>query len=279
MCKTKVIPKRESEAKATLLKQRDSALKYQRSFDEFDSQARDLVADNPDKRCLRHVAIIMDGNGRWAEKRGLKREAGHRAGIASARRAIEFSKKIGLTHLTLYSFSTENWKRPPYEVRSLMSLMAEFIESDLGELKRKNIRIRILGDKVHLPPKVKRLVHLAETETRDNNGYILQIAFNYGGRDEILRAVKKFAYGVKEGKIDPENITEETFGLALDTGDGPAPDLIIRTSGEMRTSNFLLWQSAYAEYVFLDEYWPDFDQHLFSKAIDEFAARRRRFGE
>jgi len=227
---------------------------------------------------LRHVAIIMDGNGRWAKERGLPRVAGHREGVAAARRAIEAARELGLTHLTLYSFSTENWRRPETEVRSLMELMKQFIESDLDKMVRENIRVRIIGDKETLPADIRELVERAERETAGNDGHVLQIAFNYGGRDELRRAVSLIARKVAEGVIKPEEITETHLSRALDTSGMPDPDLVIRTSGEHRVSNFLLWQAAYAEYVFLDAYWPDFDRNMFLDAVRQYYGRERRYG-
>lgn len=233
--------------------------------------------DDPEAR-IRHVAIIMDGNGRWAKERGLPRVAGHREGVAAARRAIETAKELGLTHLTLYSFSTENWRRPETEVRSLMDLMKQFIESDLDRLVKENIRVRIIGDKTTLPEDIRRLVDQAERETAGNDGYILQIAFNYGGRDELRRAVALIARKVAEGVIDPDEISETHLSRALDTSGVPDPDLVIRTSGEHRVSNFLLWQAAYAEYVFLDTYWPAFTREHFIDAVEQYYGRERRYG-
>ena len=227
---------------------------------------------------LSHVAIIMDGNGRWAEGRGLPRSAGHREGVAAARRAIETAKELELSHLTLYSFSTENWGRPESEVRDLMGLMRSYIESDLPRLVTENIRVRIIGDKENLPFDIRTLVRRAERETAGNDGYTLQIAFNYGGRDEILRAVRALTTKAVNGDMKPEDIDASSLARHLDTSESPDPDLIIRTSGERRISNFLLWQAAYAEYVFLDEYWPDFTRAVFLKAVEEYQSRTRRFG-
>jgi undecaprenyl diphosphate synthase len=227
---------------------------------------------------LKHVAIIMDGNGRWAKARGLPRAAGHREGVAAARRAIETAKELGLTHLTLYSFSTENWRRPQSEVRHLMDLLKRFIEADLPRLVEENIRVKIIGDKVNLPDDISELVTRAERETAGNTGYVLQIAFNYGGRDEITRAIRQLADAVAKGDLKADEIDDDLFAQMLDTTGSPDPDLVIRTSGEHRISNFLLWQSAYSEYVFLDEYWPDFNREVFLKAVQRYQQRERRFG-
>lgn len=226
----------------------------------------------------RHVAIIMDGNGRWAKARGLARTDGHREGVEAARRTVEAARDLGITHLTLYSFSTENWRRPAGEVRDLMGLLKQFIVDDLPRLKRENVRVRILGDKSNLTPDIKALVQRAERETRNNTVFSLNIAFNYGGRHEIARAARAMAVEVAAGKLAPAAITEGAFATYLDTNGIPDPDLVIRTSGEQRVSNFLLWQAAYAEYVFVDVLWPDFNGDRLASAIAEFSARERRYG-
>lgn len=226
----------------------------------------------------RHAAIIMDGNGRWAAARGLKRSAGHREGAAAARRAVEAARDLGLKYLTLYSFSTENWRRPASEVRDLMQLLRQFIGDELPMLKKEGVRVTIVGDKLNLDTEIKLLVNHAERETAGNSAFYLQIAFNYGGRDEIVRAARKLAEEIAAGRIRPAAIDEEAFSAALDTADIPDPDFVIRTSGEKRISNFLLWQAAYAEWIFLDVLWPDFDATHFAAAMGDFAARERRFG-
>ena len=233
---------------------------------------------NADIAELKHVAIVMDGNGRWAAARGLPRASGHRAGVEAARRAVEAARDLGLRYLTLYSFSTENWRRPAGEVRDLMSLLRKFIGEDLPTLRKEGVRVRIIGDRRNLDADLRLLVSRAEAETAANSKFFLQIAFNYGGRDEILRAVKSVARRVARGEINVETLDESGFGAFLDTAGAPDPDLVIRTSGEMRVSNFLLWQAAYAEYVFLDTLWPDFDAAAFEKAIQDFRQRQRRFG-
>ncbi len=229
-------------------------------------------------RAPRHAAIIMDGNGRWAKARGLTRTEGHKAGVDAARRAVEAARNLGLTHLTLYSFSTENWRRPEGEVRDLMGLLRQFIVDDLPKLKKEGCRVVIIGDRDNLSMDLKALVGRTEKETRDNTRFVLVIAFNYGGRDEIARAARAAAKAVKAGDMKPEEITEKTFEAYLDTKDIPDPDLVIRTSGEKRVSNYLLWQAAYAEYVFLDVLWPDFTEEVFAGAIDEYCRRERRYG-
>lgn len=225
-----------------------------------------------------HVAIIMDGNGRWAAARGLARSEGHKEGAAAARRAVEAARDLGLKYLTLYSFSTENWRRPVSEVRDLMGLLRKFIGEELPTLKKEGVRVTIIGDKQNLDTEIKLLVGRAEKETAANSAFYLQIAFNYGGRDEIVRAARKLAEEIAAGRIRPAAIDEERFAAALDTSAIPDPDLVIRTSGEKRISNFLLWQSAYAEWAFPDVLWPDFDAHHFAAALADYNARERRFG-
>ncbi len=230
------------------------------------------------QRRLRHVAIIMDGNGRWAKARGLSREQGHKAGVEAARETMRVAKDLGLSHLTLYSFSTENWQRPDWEVSYLMQLMKGFIEKDLQKLVQENIRVRVIGDRQNLSADLRQMIERAEYETRENDAYVLQIAFNYGARDEIVRAARQLAEQVAAGVLKPEQISEGTLASVLDTSDAPDPDLVIRTSGEMRISNFLLWQSAYSEFVFLQQYWPDFDDRAFRGAVETYFERERRFG-
>ncbi|MDZ7627993.1 MAG: isoprenyl transferase [Parvularculaceae bacterium] len=232
----------------------------------------------PAETRVAHVAIIMDGNGRWAAARGLPRSAGHKEGAAAARRAVEAARDLGLTHLTLYSFSTENWRRPVSEIRDLMGLLRQFIGDELPTLKKEGVKVTIIGDKKNLDTEIKLLVGRAEKETAANSKFFLQIAFNYGGRDEIVRAARRLAQGVAAGTLNPEAIDEELFARTLDTAPFPDPDFVIRTSGEKRISNFLLWQAAYAEYVFLDIHWPDFNAAYFEGALAEFHARERRFG-
>ncbi|WP_411820333.1 isoprenyl transferase [Hyphococcus formosus] len=226
----------------------------------------------------KHVAIIMDGNGRWAKARGLSRTEGHKEGVQAARRCVEAARDLGLTHLTLYSFSTENWRRPAGEIRDLMGLLREFIVGDLPRLKKENCRVRIIGDRENLSLDLRALVNKAEKETRDNTAFLLQIAFNYGGRDEIRRAAKSLVEDVKSGSLQPKDIDEKTIAGYLDTDGVPDPDIVIRTSGEKRVSNFLLWQAAYAEYIFLDVLWPDFSKKEFAEAIEEYYNRERRYG-
>ncbi|MEX6634162.1 isoprenyl transferase [Hyphococcus lacteus] len=234
--------------------------------------------EKSDLRAPKHVAIIMDGNGRWAKARGLTRTEGHKEGVEAARRSVEAARELGLTHLTLYSFSTENWRRPAGEIRDLMGLLREFIVGDLPRLKEENCRVRIIGDRENLSLDLRALVNRAEQETRDNTAFVLQIAFNYGGRDEITRASRAMAKDIKSGTLKSEDINEATIAGYLDTAGLPDPDIVIRTSGEKRVSNYLLWQAAYAEYVFLDVLWPDFSKKEFAEAIEEYYSRERRYG-
>jgi undecaprenyl diphosphate synthase len=216
----------------------------------------------------------MDGNGRWAKARHRPRGFGHRAGVESVRRVVEDASDIGLKCLTLYSFSTENWSRPRAEVAALMALMREFIEADLDRLKREGVRIRILGTRKGLSNDILKLIDRAVAETEENTDFNLNIAFNYGGRDEILRAVRRAAAAGE----DIQSMTEKNFATYLDTSDLPDPDLVIRTSGEKRISNYLLWQAAYAEFVFTDVLWPDFGRVELIAALKEYTSRNRRFG-
>ena len=237
--------------------------------------AAGAVADAP-----LHVAIIMDGNGRWAAARGLKRADGHREGVAAARRTVEAARDLGVGVLTLYSFSTENWRRPAGEVRDLMNLLRQFIGQDLPTLKKEGVRVRIIGDRETLDAELRMLVSHAEKETGANARFTLQIAFNYGGRAWMTCVAGRA--GCREGwgvvGFDPKKLEGAAFARLLDTGATREPDLVIRTSGEKRISNFLLWQAAYAEYVFLDVLWPDFDKAQLAAALDEFRRRERRFG-
>jgi len=226
----------------------------------------------------RHVAIIMDGNGRWAKARGLPRTEGHRRGVEAVRRAVRYAGRRGVEVLTLFSFSSENWSRPEGEIRYLLNLMRLFIATDLEELRENNVRIRVIGGRASVPADIRALIDRAEGHTRHNTGLLLVIAFNYGAREEIVRAARRLAAAAKAGEIEPDAIGEDMLGAALDTGGMPDPDLVIRTSGEQRVSNFLLWQAAYAEFAFLPLFWPDFDDAAFEAALSDYAARERRFG-
>lgn len=225
-----------------------------------------------------HVAIIMDGNGRWAKMRGLPRQEGHRRGLEALRRTVRNASDLGLSVLTLYSFSTENWRRPHAEVSFLMGLLKHFVEKDLTELAQANVRVRIIGNREDLPSDLRRLVEHAEVRTQGNTGLILVIAFNYGARDEILRAARRLAADAAAGRIEAGAIDEAALAARLDTHELPDPELVIRTSGETRISNFLLWQSAYAEFVFTPVLWPDFDRAAFEEALAQYRQRERRFG-
>jgi undecaprenyl diphosphate synthase len=225
-----------------------------------------------------HVAIIMDGNGRWAAQRGLPRLEGHRRGVEAIRRAVRTAGDLGIRYLTVYSFSAENWRRPAQEVSDLMGLLKRFVRHDLAELHANNIRVRIIGERQGLSPDIRLLLDEAEQLTRGNTGLTLVIAFNYGGRQEIVHAMRTLARQVKEGTLDPDSIDMDTVEAALDTRGIPDPDLVIRTSGEQRISNFLTWQTAYSEFVFIPDYWPDFDEAIFRAALAEYGRRDRRFG-
>lgn len=231
------------------------------------------------KRTLpRHVAIIMDGNGRWAKRHKIQIALGHRKGVEALRGIIRESSDLGIEALSLYAFSTENWKRDPQEVEALMALLLEFFSSEIDELNEKNVRIRILGDKDGLPPRQRAAVTQAEVRTADNTGLQLNIALNYGGRAELARAARELATLALQGKIKPEDIDEKCLADHLYTQGLPDVDLLIRTSGEMRLSNFLLYQCAYAEFEFPTVLWPDFDVNAYHQALNAFAQRDRRFG-
>ena len=225
-----------------------------------------------------HVAIIMDGNGRWAAARGLPRVEGHRRGVEALRKTVRAAGDMGIRCLTIFSFSSENWQRPASEVRDLMGLLRLFIRKDLAELHGNGVRVRVIGERDSLDPDIRRLLEEAEELTRANTNLLLVVAFNYGARDEIARAVQRIAAGVASGAVKPGAITEEMIGQHLDAPDIADPDLIIRTSGEQRLSNFLLWQAAYSELVFTPVYWPDFDRAALESAIEEYRRRERRFG-
>lgn len=232
----------------------------------------------PPERMPSHVAIIMDGNGRWAQNRGLPRSAGHAAGTEALRDIIRASDDWGIKALSIYAFSTENWARSKEEVNALMSLLLKYFASEIDELDEKNVRIRILGDVDGLPDPQREAVLNAMDRTKDNTGLMLNIALNYGGHAELLRAARALAEKVAAGELEIEEITKERFESELYTAELPPVDLLIRTSGEMRTSNFLPWQTAYAEMVFDPTLWPDYDRAQYLKDLREFAARDRRFG-
>ncbi len=226
----------------------------------------------------KHVAIIMDGNGRWAKKRHLPREAGHYAGMGAVRETVRAGCDMGLENLTLFAFSSENWKRPKTEVGALMALFRAYFRSDMNELVERNVRMRIIGHRGRVAGDIHQMILDSESRTAGNTGMNLTFAFDYGGQEEIVAATRELARAAAEGRLDPETITPELFAQRLFTNALPEPDLVIRTSGEHRLSNFLLWQSAYAELLFVDTLWPDFGREALSKAIESFAARERRFG-
>ena len=226
----------------------------------------------------RHIAIIMDGNGRWAKARGLPRIAGHRRGAEAARRAVIAAAELGVPYLTLFGFSSENWKRPASEIKDLMGLLRHYLRGEIAELHRNGVRLKVIGDLATLDPDIISLIGNAEAMTRDNCRIILTIALSYGGRAEIVTAVKAIARQVLSGSLAAEVIDEERFARHLFTAELPDPDLLIRTSGEQRISNFLLWQSAYSELVFTKTLWPDFSKSDLQQAIDEFWSRERRYG-
>jgi len=226
----------------------------------------------------RHLAIIMDGNGRWAQKRGLPRTLGHKQGVEAVRDAVKAARDIGVKYMTLYSFSSENWSRPEAEITELFGLLRMFIRRDLADLHKNNVCVRVIGRKEGVPEDILTLLDEAQNLTRDNTAQTLIIAFNYGGRDEITDAVKRVAQEVASGKISIDEITNDIVSNNMDTAGIPDPDLLIRTSGEIRLSNFLLWQIAYSELVFLDCLWPDFSRSDLESAIITYQGRTRKFG-
>ena len=234
---------------------------------------REIAGGSP-----RHVAIIMDGNGRWARARGLPRAAGHKAGADAVRRAVESARHFGVRYLTLFGFSSENWKRPADEINDLMGLLRLYLRSEIAELHKEDVRLRIIGDRSRFSADIVALLRQAEARTAENTALNLIVALNYGSRNEIVEAARNLAEEVQAGRIAPGDVDEARFEAQLSTFGTPDPDVVIRTSGEQRLSNFLLWQSAYAELVFLDVYWPDFSRTDFEYAIREFHRRERRYG-
>ncbi|MCC6920998.1 MAG: isoprenyl transferase [Alphaproteobacteria bacterium] len=226
----------------------------------------------------RHVAIIMDGNRRWARARMLPRVLGHHAGMRAVRAVVTAAHEIGIPYLTLYSFSSENWQREPGEVSDLMGLLRRFIRQDLAEMHAKGVKLRFIGGRDRVSPDILAMLDEARTLTQNNTGLHLTIAFNYGGQDEIVDAVRAIAAEAKAGRLDPDAIDRTTISGFLHTAGVPDPDLVIRTSGEKRLSNFLIWQSAYAEFVFTEVLWPEFDKKALLNALSEFAQRQRRYG-
>ena len=226
----------------------------------------------------RHVAIIMDGNGRWAQARGLPRTVGHRRGVEAVREAVRTAGDLRIPYLTLFAFSSENWARPQDEVQELMGLLKLFIRRDLADLHREGVCVKVIGARHNLPADILGLLEEAENLTRENTAMTVVIAFNYGSRDELVRAARRLAERAAAGELDPASIDAASLDECLDTAGIPDPDLVIRTSGELRLSNFLLWQTAYAEFAFLPCLWPDFDRRAFEDAVRDYATRDRRFG-
>jgi undecaprenyl diphosphate synthase len=242
------------------------------------ASAQPLTATGGGFDMPRHVAIIMDGNGRWAAARGLPRVEGHRRGVEALRKTVRAASDLGISVLTIFSFSSENWARPQSEIRDLLSLLRRFIRNDLVDLHKSNVRVRIIGERDDLSADIRGLLEEAEDLTQHNDGLTLVVAFNYGARREIARAARRLAIEVANGRLAADAITPEVLGRHLDIPDLPDPDVIIRTSGEQRLSNFLLWQAAYSELVFVPVNWPDFDRTALESAIAEYRRRERRFG-
>ena len=234
--------------------------------------------NNEKKAPPRHIAIIMDGNGRWATQRGLPRTAGHKAGAEAFRRTANYCRSLGVEYLTVYAFSTENWKRSEEEVGGIMRLLAAYLKEAIRDMEKNHVRFRFFGDLEKLSPELKRLCMDAQTRSSGYQDVQVNFCLNYGGRDEIVRAARQFAREVAAGKADPEALTEEVFGGYLDSAGVPDPELVIRPSGEMRLSNFLPWQTAYSEFVYLNVLWPDFSPADLDEAIAQYHNRHRRFG-
>lgn len=241
-------------------------------------EALDAERDAGELSVPRHVAIIMDGNGRWAKRRGLARTEGHKQGVQTLRDAVKYAQRRGISYLTLYSFSSENWSRPQSEVSFLMGLLRRFIHNDLTQLMEANVKVRIIGSRENLEPSLRALLDDAEQRTAHCTGLVLVIAFNYGARDEFVRAARKLAEKVENGTLKASELSEADVCAALDTCEIPDPDLIVRTGGEQRLSNFLLWQAAYAEFYFAQVPWPEFDSAAFDDALLAYSSRERRYG-
>ena len=243
------------------------------------SKAMELAPEFVDPIAVpRHVAIIMDGNGRWARARGLPRIAGHKQGAEAVRSTVRACSDLGISYLTIYAFSSENWKRPATEVDDLMGLLRLYIRRELVSLRGEGVRVRFIGDRSRRDIEINRLISESEENTKDNRGLIFTVALNYGGRQEILEAARAFAQNVRDGKLNPEDMNEQLFESYLQSNDMPDPDLLIRTSGEQRLSNFLLWQSAYTEFLFTSTLWPDFKREHLEQAVYEYQRRERRYG-
>jgi undecaprenyl diphosphate synthase len=243
-----------------------------------DAAGESLEARSGGFETPRHVAIIMDGNGRWAAARGLPRVEGHRRGVEALRKTVRAARELGISYLTIFSFSSENWSRPKSEILDLLGLLRRFVRNDLADLHKSNVRVRIIGERADLDRDIRSLLEEAEGLTRDNSGLTLIVAFNYGARQEIARAAQRLAQEVAAGRMAAEAITPDLLTRNLDAPDVPDPDVIVRTSGEQRLSNFLLWQAAYSELVFVPINWPDFDRAALEGAIAEYRRRERRFG-
>jgi undecaprenyl diphosphate synthase len=266
-------PTAEPESRASLAdSETQIAPTSSAAWERSDASARATAA------VPRHIAIIMDGNGRWAKERGLPRAVGHSQGVDAVRRTVRAAMEIGVAYLTIYSFSSENWTRPADEIDDLMGLIKRFIRRDLAELHRNGVAIRVIGERGNLDGEMLGLIEEAERLTAGNTALNLVVAFNYGARAEITRAAQRLAARVVAGEFAVADITEARLAACLETSGIPDPDLLIRTSGEIRLSNFLLWQAAYTEFVFIDSYWPEFGRELLLKAITEYHARDRRFG-
>ena len=236
------------------------------------------MAEQAQRKIPQHVAIIMDGNGRWAKKRGLPRTMGHAQGAKVVEQILEDADHMGIKYLTVYAFSTENWSRPDSEVKALMNLLRTYMKTSLAKCAKNNVRIRVIGDRTKLDDDLQKAIANLEENTKSNTGIGFQIAINYGARDEMRRAVTRLCEKAKEGTLDPRDITEETISDSLDTAGIPDPDLLIRTCGEERLSNFLMWQLSYSELYFTDCAWPDFTKQELEKAVDAYNHRERRYG-
>ncbi|MCR5214615.1 MAG: isoprenyl transferase [Eubacterium sp.] len=242
------------------------------------SDTSNKKTDNEEYKIPQHVAIILDGNGRWAKKRLMPRNFGHKAGADNLEQVIEDAWDLGIKYLTVYAFSTENWKRSVEEVTGLMTILRDFLRRSIDKSMKNNMRVRVIGRRDRLDKDIIKAIEDLEEATKNNTGIQFNVALNYGGRDEITRAIQNIAQDVKDGKLDISDINEELVSSRLDTGDIPDPDLLIRTSGELRISNFLPWQISYSEFYFCDTLWPDFDKEALKKAIDYYNGRDRRFG-
>lgn len=238
----------------------------------------ELVSTEHPRGVPRHIAIIMDGNGRWARARGLPRGAGHRQGAEAVKRTVKAALEIGVRYLTLFSFSSENWQRPAEEVDDLMGLLRRYLQSEIADLHKNGIRVQVIGDLERLPDDIRALIAEGERQTLANDKLIVTMAISYGGRNEIVQAARRLAAAVAEGRMEPSEVDHASFTEALYTAGTPDPDLLIRTSGEQRISNFLLWQTAYSEFVFTNTHWPDFGEADLAAAIQEYQRRDRRYG-